>query len=174
LPCSSSPLPVRSSVAAPVTILSGVSRAARAGVIVKGGAAVQQLGEARTVVLDKTGTLTLGLPEVGRLVTFDGFGSEETLRLAASIDQLSAHSLAEALVHAALSRGLVLSFPGKVAGRLQHEHRLRVGQVDLMALESGGIELERRTSRRSSRARAAVGSSSGTTRTRRLMLCPPA
>jgi heavy metal translocating P-type ATPase len=101
-------------LAAPVAIISGVSRAARAGVIVKGGAAVEQLGEARTVVLDKTGTLTLGLPEIGRLVTFDGFGSEETLRLAASIDQLSAHSMAEALVHAARSRGLVLSFPEKV------------------------------------------------------------
>ena len=56
-------------LAAPVAILSGVSRAARAGVIVKGGAAVEQLGEARTVVLDKTGTLTLGTPEIERVVS---------------------------------------------------------------------------------------------------------
>ena len=47
-------------LAAPVAILSGVSRAAEVGVIVKGGAAIEQLGEARTVILDKTGTLTLG------------------------------------------------------------------------------------------------------------------
>jgi heavy metal translocating P-type ATPase len=101
-------------LAAPVAILSGVSRAARAGVIVKGGTAIEQLGEARTVVLDKTGTLTVGLPEIERLVAFDGLDPEEALRLAASLDQLSAHSLAEALVHAAQSRGLALSFPENV------------------------------------------------------------
>jgi heavy metal translocating P-type ATPase len=98
-------------LAAPVAIVSGVSRAARAGVIVKGGAAVEQLGEAQTVVLDKTGTLTLGLPEIERLVAFNGLGADESLRLAASLDQLSAHSLAEALVHAAHGRDLALSFP---------------------------------------------------------------
>ena len=101
-------------LAAPVAILSGVSRAARAGVIVKGGTAIEQLGEARTVVLDKTGTLTIGLPEIERLVGFDGLDPEEALRLAASLDQLSAHSLAEALVHGAQSRGLALSFPENV------------------------------------------------------------
>ena len=101
-------------LAAPVAILAGVSRAARAGVIVKGGAAVEQLGEAQTVVLDKTGTLTLGLPEIERLVLFDGLDPDETLRLAASLDQLSAHSFAEALVHGAQRRGLALSFPEDV------------------------------------------------------------
>ena len=102
-------------LAAPVAIVAGVSRAARAGVIVKGGAAIERLGEARTVILDKTGTLTLGTPEVERIVLFDGFDREETLRLAASLDQLSAHSLADALVHAARRRGLALSFPEGVA-----------------------------------------------------------
>jgi heavy metal translocating P-type ATPase len=101
-------------LAAPVAILSGVSRAARAGVIVKGGAALERLGEAKTVVLDKTGTLTRGTPEIERLVVFDGVPPEEALRLAASLDQLSAHSLAEALVHAAQGRGLALSFPEDV------------------------------------------------------------
>ena len=101
-------------LAAPVAILSGVSRAARAGVIVKGGAAVEQLGEAQTVVLDKTGTLTLGTPEIERVVAFGDLAPDETLRLAASVDQLSAHSLAEALVHAAQGRGLALSFPEEV------------------------------------------------------------
>ena len=102
-------------LAAPVAIVAGVSRAARAGVIVKGGAAIEGLGEARTVILDKTGTLTLGTPEVERIVLFDGFDRAETLRLAASLDQLSAHSLADALVHAARRRGLTLSFPEGVA-----------------------------------------------------------
>ena len=102
-------------LAAPVAILSGVSRAARAGVIVKGGAAIEKLGEARTVLLDKTGTLTLGTPEIERVVSFDGLEPDEVLRLAASVDQLSAHSLAEALVHAAQrARARALSFPEEV------------------------------------------------------------
>ena len=99
-------------LAAPIAIVSGVSRAARAGVIVKGGGAIERLGEARTVLLDKTGTLTLGTPAVGEVVAF-GFegGEEEALRLAASVDQLSAHVLAEALVHDAERRGLRLAAP---------------------------------------------------------------
>ena len=99
-------------LAAPIAIVSGVSRAARAGVIVKGGGAIERLGEARTVLLDKTGTLTLGRPAVGEVVAFGFEGGEgEALRLAASVDQLSAHVLAEALVHDAERRGLRLAEP---------------------------------------------------------------
>ncbi len=101
-------------LAAPIALISGVSRAARRGVIVKGGGVIEQLGRARTVLFDKTGTLTLGRPALERVVAFDGTGSDELLRLAASIDQLSAHVLAEALVHAAQDRGLVLSSPSDV------------------------------------------------------------
>jgi heavy metal translocating P-type ATPase len=98
-------------LAAPIAIVSGVSRAARLGVIVKGGAAIERLGEARTVLLDKTGTLTLGTPTVQDVVPFDGNAEEEVLRLAASVDQLSAHVLAEALVHEAQERRLRLTEP---------------------------------------------------------------
>jgi heavy metal translocating P-type ATPase len=98
-------------LAAPIAIVSGVSRAARAGVIVKGGTAIERLGEARTVLLDKTGTLTLGAPAVEEVVALAGFGEDEVLRLAASLDQLSAHVLAEALVHDAGRRGLALAEP---------------------------------------------------------------
>ena len=101
-------------LAAPVAIVSGVSRAARRGVIVKGGAAIEKLGEARTVLLDKTGTLTLGTPEVERVVPLDAHEPDEILRLAASLDQLSVHTLAASLVRAAQDRGLSLSFPERV------------------------------------------------------------
>jgi heavy metal translocating P-type ATPase len=101
-------------LAAPIAIIAGVSRAARCGVIVKGGAAIEKLGEARTVLLDKTGTLTLGTPEIERLVRLDDVPPDEMLRLAASLDQLSAHSLAGALVRDARGRGLELSFPEAV------------------------------------------------------------
>jgi len=100
-------------LAAPIAIVSGVSRAARSGVIVKGGAAIERLGEARTVLLDKTGTLTLGTPAVREIALLggNGEGEEEVLRLAASLDQLSAHVLAEALVHEAERRRLELGEP---------------------------------------------------------------
>jgi heavy metal translocating P-type ATPase len=98
-------------LAAPIAIVSGVSRAARAGVIVKGGTAIERLGEARTVLLDKTGTLTLGEPAVEQVLPFGDYEVEEVLRLGASVDQLSAHVLAEALVHDAEERRLSLSEP---------------------------------------------------------------
>jgi heavy metal translocating P-type ATPase len=104
-------------LAAPIAIVSGMSRAARRGVIVKDGGTIERLGRARAVLLDKTGTLTLGVPEVERVVALDGYGAEEVLRLAASVDQLSAHVLAEALVHHAQDGGLRLELPEDVAER---------------------------------------------------------
>jgi P-type E1-E2 ATPase len=80
-------------------------------VIVKGSATIERLGEARTVLLDKTGTLTLGTPELERIVADDGIAPRELLRLAASADLVSAHSLAEALVRAARTQSVELSLP---------------------------------------------------------------
>ena len=82
--------------------------------LVKGGGVIERLGAARTVLLDKTGTLTLGTPSVERIVSLDGLDSDEILRLAASLDQLSAHVLGEALVHDAERRGLKLKQPTRV------------------------------------------------------------
>jgi heavy metal translocating P-type ATPase len=96
-------------LAAPIAFVCGVSRAAHAGVVVKGPGAIEQLGRARSVLLDKTGTLTLGAPAVERIITHDGTDADELLRLAASVDQFSAHVVAEALVHDAERRGLALS-----------------------------------------------------------------
>ncbi len=102
-------------LAAPVALISGVSRAARRGVIVKGATTIELLGRARTVLLDKTGTLTHGRPEIEQVKSADGLPAEALLRLAASVDQLSAHVLAEALVHGAARRGIQLPFPEQVA-----------------------------------------------------------
>src|SRR5439155_8244144 len=85
-------------LAAPIALISGISRAARAGVIVKGGGVIELLGQARTVLFDKAGTLTLGTPEIERVLEPNGIGEDELVRVAASLDQLSAHPLAEALV----------------------------------------------------------------------------
>ena len=101
-------------LAAPIALIAGVSRAAGRGVIVKGGGVIEKLGKARTVLFDKTGTLTLGQPALERVAVFGGIGPDELLRLAASVDQLSGHVLAEALVHAAQERGLELTSPEHV------------------------------------------------------------
>ena len=85
-------------LAAPIALVSGLSRAARAGVIVKGAGAIETLGEARTVLFDKTGTLTVGTPEVREIVTRNGWQEGELLQLAASVDRMSAHVLGDALV----------------------------------------------------------------------------
>jgi heavy metal translocating P-type ATPase len=98
-------------LAAPIALIAGVSRAARAGVVVKGGGVIERLGEARTVLLDKTGTLTLGSPQVARIEAWDGRAEDDILRLAASLDQVSPHALARALVRAARERGLDLPLP---------------------------------------------------------------
>src|SRR4051794_34291967 len=104
-------------LAAPIALLSGVSRAARAGVIVKGGTAIEGLGTARTVLLDKTGTLTTGTPAIEHVEPVNGVEAAELLQLAASVEQASAHVTAEAIVHEALARGLALAAPRDV-----HEH----------------------------------------------------
>jgi heavy metal translocating P-type ATPase len=101
-------------LAAPIALVAGISRCARAGVIVKGGTAIEALGGARTVLLDKTGTLTLGAPAVEAVVPTNGNQPAELLRLAASVDQLSAHVLGAALARGAHERGLALSMPGDV------------------------------------------------------------
>ncbi len=123
-------------LAAPIALISGVSRAARQGVIVKGGGTIEQLGRARTVLFDKTGTLTNGRPEIERVEALDGVQPNALLRLAASVDQLSAHVLAEALVHGAEARGIELPFPedvvedpGQGVEGLVDGHRVTVGSA---------------------------------------------
>ena len=101
-------------LAAPIALVSGLSRAARSGILVKGAGGIETLGEARTVLFDKTGTLTVGTPEVRAIVPRDGFESSELLRLGASVDRLSAHVLGEALVRAADAADLVLATPHDV------------------------------------------------------------
>jgi heavy metal translocating P-type ATPase len=98
-------------LAAPIALISGLSRCARAGVVIKGAATVERLGNARSVLLDKTGTVTLGTPQLDRLLPLDGYPAAETLRLAASVDRLSSHPLAKALVAGAQADGLTLDIP---------------------------------------------------------------
>ncbi|HXL34878.1 MAG TPA: HAD-IC family P-type ATPase, partial [Gemmatimonadales bacterium] len=91
-------------LATPVAVIAGISRAADLGVIVKTGAAIEQVGRAEVVVFDKTGTLTLGHPVVERVQATDGVPPDELLRLAAAVEQLSSHHLGKAVVEAGRRR----------------------------------------------------------------------
>ena len=94
-------------LAAPVALVSGLSAAARRGVVVKSGGVLERLASCTTLVLDKTGTLTVGQPEVTAIIPAGngGLDNEEILSLAASLDQVSGHVLAAAVVRAAAAAG---------------------------------------------------------------------
>lgn len=102
-------------LALPVAIISGMSRSAKLGVLIKSGGALEALAKIKTAVLDKTGTLTFGQAHVIDLRVTNGWEGQDMLRLAASLDQASGHVIAKALVDDALGRGLVLSVPSNVS-----------------------------------------------------------
>ena len=123
-------------LAVPVAIVSGVSLAARHGVLVKGGGVLETLARVSVLVIDKTGTLTAGHASLVASHAINDFAANEVLRFAASLDQASNHVVAEALVAAAQERGLTLSAPTdvrEVAGAGIE------GRVDGHAVTIGGV-----------------------------------
>jgi heavy metal translocating P-type ATPase len=98
-------------LAAPVALVGGMSRAARRGVVVKGGAALETLGRADVLLFDKTGTLTEGRARLADIETDGTVDANEILRLGASLDQISTHALARPIVQAARDQGLQLTLP---------------------------------------------------------------
>ncbi len=132
-------------LAVPVAIIAGMSRAAGIGVLVKNGAALEALGRARVLLLDKTGTLTDGRATLVRVLPAAGFSADEVLRLAASLDQASGHVIAATLVAAAREAGLSLAVPDAVqevagaglAGEVEGR-RVAVGGPDFVRLHDGG------------------------------------
>lgn len=126
-------------LAVPVALVAGLSRAAKYGVLIKGASALEALAGVRTLILDKTGTLTDGRPQIVSIEVFDGFSEAEVLQLAASLDQLSKHPIAQALVAAVKACNLVLTVPVAVtetpgegvSGRIDRR-RVVVGGVDFV------------------------------------------
>ena len=96
-------------IAAPVAFIGGMSRAARNGIIVKGGGVLEQLSAATTAVFDKTGTLTHGEPTLVAIRPANGFGGDELLAAVASAEQYSSHVLAASMIEAARERDLPLA-----------------------------------------------------------------
>ncbi|MBY0335768.1 MAG: cadmium-translocating P-type ATPase [Acetobacteraceae bacterium] len=123
-------------LAVPVALVAGLSRTARMGVLVKSGAALEALARIRAVLLDKTGTLTEGSPRVTTIATAPGVTEAEALRLAASLDQLSHHPVAQAIVAETRRRGLSLETPS--AAREEPGEGM-AGQVGGRSVQVGGL-----------------------------------
>jgi Cd2+/Zn2+-exporting ATPase len=97
----------------PAAVLAGVAQAARNGVLVKGGAHLENLGQVKALAFDKTGTITTGRPELTDLLPLDSFSSDEVLALAAAVESRSAHPLAQAVTRAAQDRHLAIPETGQ-------------------------------------------------------------
>ncbi|MEO8309929.1 MAG: heavy metal translocating P-type ATPase [Caldimonas sp.] len=98
-------------LATPMSIMVATGKAATQGVLFRDAAAIEKFREVDTLIVDKTGTLTVGKPAFDRVVAAPGHSGDDVLRLAASIDQGSEHPLAAAIVRAAVERGLTLDKP---------------------------------------------------------------
>lgn len=125
-------------LAAPVAFIGGVSRAARAGILMKGSPALEALAQVRTAIFDKTGTLTLGGAELIEIDTAPGQDGDEVLRLLASLEQASHHVLSDSIIRAARARSLTLSHPRSVR---EYRGSGLVGSVDDVSVRAGSRAL---------------------------------
>ena len=101
-------------LAVPVALVAGLSRAAGFGVLIKGGKALEAMARIRTLIVDKTGTLTDGRPQIVSVSSSGELTEDEVLYFAAALDQASQHPVAQAVVAAAQSKGIKLGVPSKV------------------------------------------------------------
>ncbi|MEY9464146.1 heavy metal translocating P-type ATPase [Bradyrhizobium ottawaense] len=125
-------------LAAPVAFIAGVAQAARRGILVKGGKALEALAHAHTVLFDKTGTLTVGGARLLSVEVAPGEDPDEVLTLGASLEQASHHVLAKAVVAAALAKGLKLKPPEHVKETMGSGLS---GQIDGRQVVAGSREM---------------------------------
>ncbi len=126
-------------LAAPIALISGMSRAAKHGIIVKSGSALERLAETRTMAFDKTGTLTEGTPQIDTITTFNSFKKDDVLALAAALEANSTHILARAITNGASSRKLAVykaknlqEKPGFGLSAVVGGRQVLVGKLDYM------------------------------------------
>ncbi|HQQ78052.1 MAG TPA: heavy metal translocating P-type ATPase [Thermoanaerobaculia bacterium] len=132
-------------LATPMSVMVGVGRGARSGVLFRDAAALETLGQCDTLVLDKTGTITEGKPKIVETRAFGAFDESELLRVAASLERASEHPLAAAVIRAAEARGLALTaateFKASPGKGIQ-------GRVDGRSVELGSLSLFEETLQR--------------------------
>jgi Cu+-exporting ATPase len=127
-------------LATPMAIMVGTGEGARAGVLIRDAEALELLGRVDTLVIDKTGTLTEGRPEVTAVEVTGSFAETDVLRFAAAVERSSEHPLADAVVRSAETRRLsppiatdFRSIAGKGAGGHVDGHQVDLGNLDMMA-----------------------------------------
>jgi Cu+-exporting ATPase len=119
-------------LATPMSVMVGVGRGARAGVLVRDARALETMARIDTLVLDKTGTLTTGRPRLAAVATFGGLADHEVLRLAASLERGSEHPLAKAVVAAARERALPLAEPANFRNQPGLGITGRIGDAEVL------------------------------------------
>ena len=134
-------------LATPISIMVGVGRAASQGILIRNGEALQQAGRLTTVILDKTGTVTEGKPALTRMITMENHTEDEILQLAASLETVSEHPLAQAVVKTAEARQLSLSpvkqftaTAGQGVNGEVNDQQIHIGNVHYMRAQ--GIDTE--------------------------------
>jgi len=139
-------------ISTPVSIVSAIGSATRMGILVKGGGALEDMARVRTIAFDKTGTLTLGRPSVTAVIPFGDETEASVLSAAASVEQVSEHPLARAIVARALHDNLAVavatefqSHPGRGVSANVNSQRISVGgdrllaELDITAQQSGHV-----------------------------------
>jgi heavy metal translocating P-type ATPase len=131
-------------LATPVAVISGINRAAQEGIIVKGGAPLEQVGKVDAALFDKTGTITYGTPFVEEIISFDQTAPSILLAKAASVEQLSSHSIAEAIVrHAEKLFGKAnfpenfQEFPGRGVAGIVDKQQVLIGSQPFLEEKFG-------------------------------------
>jgi P-type Cu+ transporter len=125
-------------LATPMSIMVGVGRGARAGILIRDAEALEALERIDTIVIDKTGTLTEGKPKLASVVTAPGVGENTLVLMAASVEQASEHPLARAIIEAAKARGLSLD---QVANFVSHPGKGATGNIEGKAVALGNTAL---------------------------------
>jgi Cd2+/Zn2+-exporting ATPase len=139
--------PCALAIGTPAAVLSGIARAARIGVLVKGGVHLENLGRVQVVAFDKTGTLTTGRPKVTDVVALDSMPAEELIALAAAVEKGSTHPLAGAIVAEARSRGITIpeaTDAQQVAGHgvraRVNGHEVAAGRAEMFNASDAAVE----------------------------------
>ncbi|NQT20227.1 MAG: cadmium-translocating P-type ATPase [Planctomycetes bacterium] len=127
-------------ISTPVTIVCALARAARNGVLIKGGAHLEHVGKLDTIIFDKTGTLTAGRPDVVEVLSLDDAPPREVLRLAAGVESRSEHHLARAVLRKAESEGVE---PAPIANFAAMPGRGARAEIDGGTCYVGGLRLFR-------------------------------
>ncbi|MFQ5631121.1 MAG: heavy metal translocating P-type ATPase, partial [bacterium] len=138
--------PCALAIATPSAVLSGIARAARTGVLIKGGVYLENLGTLKAIAFDKTGTITRGEPAVTDIMTLNGIAEEALLQVAAAVESRSGHPLAQAIVREAEKRGIdypeadeMTAITGRGVRALVNGETIHIGNLKLFTEMDGEV-----------------------------------